>query len=202
MKRLQGYKGIAMKIVTLTLSAAFDVHYYVDGLKLGRENLVRVLSRDAGGKGINVSRALNAFGVENTAVAVLGEDNCGEFLKALGKDGTNVIPVVIPGRIRENVTLHTNGGEETRISLTAEPMPSEALEKIESMTDEMLSAGDVLAFTGSIPDGTSKSDVVEYLMRQRKRGVRLIVDSRSLSLDDLIQIKPFLIKPIRCSGTP
>lgn len=184
-----------MKIVTLTLSAAIDVHHYVDSLELGHENFVKALGRDAGGKGINISRALNSFGVENVALAVLGKDNYSEFAELLSKEGMSVMPILVPGHIRENVTVHTKGGEETRISLTAESLPSDTLGKIEAVTDEILKEGDVLTFTGSIPSGTSKTDVIGYLTRQREKGIRLIVDSRSLSLNDLSQIKPFLIKP-------
>ena len=184
-----------MKIVTLTLSPAFDVHFHAEKLELGRENFVRVLGRDAGGKGINISRALRAFGVESVAVAVLGEDNCGEFRELLLKEGVSVAPIVIPGRIRENVTVRTLSGEETRMSPSSPDVPFDTLGKIEAITGEVLEPGDVLTLTGSIPRGVPINEIVKYLKRERERGVRVIVDSRSLTLDDIVEIKPFLIKP-------
>lgn len=184
-----------MKIVTLTLSPAFDVHYRAEKIELGCENFVKMIERNAGGKGINISRALSVFGTESIAIAVLGEDNCREFCELLEKEGVQVAPIVIPGRIRENVTVHTSDGEETRISTTSSEVPSDILAKIETMTNGLLAEGDVLTLTGSIPPGASRTEVTEYLKRQRKKGIRVIADSRSLSLDDLIEIRPFLIKP-------
>ena len=184
-----------MKIVTLTLSAAYDIHCSAEKMSLGCENHVRLLSRDAGGKGINISRALNSFGVESVAVTVLGEENSKGFLESLSCEGVSVTPIFVNGRIRENITVHEKGGVETRISFGTSDVPESVLLKIEELTSDILTAGDVLTFTGSIPKGISRSAVTEYLKRQRERGIRLIVDSRSLSKDDLISIKPYLIKP-------
>ncbi|MBQ9083598.1 MAG: 1-phosphofructokinase, partial [Clostridia bacterium] len=64
-----------MQIFTLTLNPAFDIHYELDTLTLGAEQYARRVMREAGGKGINTSRALTVNGVENTAFAVLGADN-------------------------------------------------------------------------------------------------------------------------------
>ena len=47
-----------MKVYTVTLNPAYDVHATVDGFAAEKENFATVLSRDAGGKGVNVSRAL------------------------------------------------------------------------------------------------------------------------------------------------
>ena len=53
-----------MKIITLTLNPAFDIHCNVKGLALHRENLASITDYEAGGKGVNISRALKAGGVE------------------------------------------------------------------------------------------------------------------------------------------
>ena len=57
-----------MKIITLTLNPAFDVHCVIENLQLYKENYGTRLSRQSGGKGINLSRALNSYGIENTAI--------------------------------------------------------------------------------------------------------------------------------------
>jgi len=53
-----------MRIITLTLNPAFDVHCHVADFKAEHEHLATVTSRDAGGKGVNISRALTANGVD------------------------------------------------------------------------------------------------------------------------------------------
>ena len=54
-----------MNIITLTLNPAFDMHCRADGFMPYKECLATVISHDAGGKGVNISRALSQNGVEN-----------------------------------------------------------------------------------------------------------------------------------------
>ena len=68
-----------MRIYTVTLNPAYDIHADAAELMLRHENLAAVRSREAGGKGVNISRALHSAGVRNTAIIVLGTENGGEF---------------------------------------------------------------------------------------------------------------------------
>ena len=68
-----------MKIVTLTLAPAFDIHCDADSITVDHENIARITDFDAGGKGVNISRALNCFDVSNTAVVVIGCENGVDF---------------------------------------------------------------------------------------------------------------------------
>ena len=68
-----------MKIYTLTLNPAYDVHAFAKSLTLNCENLAQMQSREAGGKGVNISRALCNGRIPNTAIIVLGKENGDEF---------------------------------------------------------------------------------------------------------------------------
>ena len=103
-----------MKIYTITLNPAYDIHADADDFAAGHECLATVTSRDAGGKGVNISRALCACNVENTAVIVLGKENAGDFRRDIAYMDTLLLER--EGRIRENLTLHSNNSPETRIS--------------------------------------------------------------------------------------
>lgn len=184
-----------MKIITLTLSSAYDVHCYSKKIISGRENFVSLGERCSGGKGINISRALSRFGVESIPIVLLGEENSDEYLKLLREDDINPKTILIPGRIRENITIHTEDGEETRISFSADRVPDSAFGSVENLIDSIIAEGDILTFTGSIPDGINKADAKAFLVRMMEKGVKIIVDSRSFSLSNLVEIKPYLIKP-------
>lgn len=197
---MRGFKAFvkeefAMKIITLTLSSAYDVHCYSKKIISGRENFVSLSERYSGGKGINISRALSAFGVENIPIVLLGKENSDEYLKILREDGIKPEVIFIPGRIRENITVHTEDGEETRISFAADGVPEDVLVSVEKIIDGIISQGDILTFTGSIPNGINVADAKAFLGRMKEKGVKIIVDSRSFSLSDLVEIKPYLIKP-------
>ena len=80
-----------MKIYTITLNPAYDVHASAKDLSIGHENLACVISRDIGGKGINISRALAENQVDNTAIVVLGSDNADDFKQSVTDYGINCI---------------------------------------------------------------------------------------------------------------
>jgi 1-phosphofructokinase len=111
-----------MNIITLTLNPAFDVHCATQGLTLHRENLAHVQAIDAGGKGINISRALTANKIPNTPVVVLGEENGDLFRRKLQQEKLYAKELTVSGRIRENMTFHeSNAAEPVNICLTQEP---------------------------------------------------------------------------------
>lgn len=184
-----------MNIITLTLNPAFDVHCTAEIFAAGHENIAKIISRDAGGKGINISRALINNGVESTAFAVLGDENGREFCDMLTADGLSVNFVTLPGRIRENITVHTKNAAETRLSFTGFSADDSVITKIEEKLESCLVCGDILTVTGRITDGVSVESVKKMILALKEKGVKIVIDSRSFSLDDIIECAPFLIKP-------
>ena len=182
-----------MKIYTVTLSPAYDVHATASSLVLQHENLAHVMSRDAGGKGVNISRALTYNGVENTAVVVLGRDNCADFKAALEADKMTYMGIEKDGRIRENLTIHTVGEDETRISFSGFSLDNGILAEVEGLIS--VDENTVVTFTGSVPRGVDMPEVKKFLARLKYKGAKVVVDSRSFTLSDLLDVAPWLIKP-------
>ncbi len=183
-----------MKILTITLNPAFDVHCMIDNLQLHRENYVTDSVKHAGGKGINISRALSGFGVENTALCVVGHLDGDEFLKALSRDSISYKSVVTEGKIRENITLHSNG-KETRISFEGFTLTKDCTQKIYEMIEKEKCDDLLVTFTGRLCKGITNEDAVEFLLKIKGLGARLIVDCNSFTREELFEIRPFLIKP-------
>ena len=52
-----------------------------------------------------------------------------------------------------------------------------------------------VSFTGSIPKGISATAVLTMLENLKKQGAKIVIDSRSVSLEQLKAFKPWLIKP-------
>lgn len=184
-----------MKIITLTLNPAFDMHCFCESFSPYHENLASITALEAGGKGVNISRALTSLGVENTALVVLGDENADSFVKALRDDGINSICIEAEGRIRENITLHTSGSPETRISFRGFKADSSLLSQVEEKLDALVDSDTVLTFTGSMPEGISVSDAKKMLMKMKAKGARIVIDSKSFTFDDLRDVCPWLIKP-------
>ena len=184
-----------MKIVTLTLNPAFDIHCHTPNFQPFHENLAHITAIDAGGKGINISRALTNMGVENTALVVLGEENADSFRRSLTADNIQFCEISVGGRIRENITLHTENTPETRISFAGFTVDDTLLKAVEQRLNELIDGNAILTVTGRNLEGLSMDALKDMLIRFRKKGVKLIVDSRSFSLQDLLDVRPWLIKP-------
>lgn len=184
-----------MKIFTLTLNPAFDVHARADRFALYKESVADIVSRDAGGKGINISRALSAFSCENRAYVLLGKENGEEFAAMLDGYGIPHEDFKTEGRIRENITVHIDGEKETRLSFRGAPSSDGDLAAVEQALLSRVSAGDVVTFTGSVPSGMTHARIHDLLSRLRARGVQLVIDSKSIGREELIDLRPALIKP-------
>lgn len=184
-----------MNIVTLTLNAAFDIHCSLSSLELGKENIADFTAAHPGGKGINISSALRSVGIEETAVVLLGEENADSFIGRARELGVNCVPILVPGRIRENVTVHTESGEETRISFQGDAVTQDTVTRVGNTLDELCRGDTVLAVAGSIPRGMDKEELIGLLIKLSEGGTRIVLDSRSLFKEDIERIKPFLIKP-------
>lgn len=183
-----------MKTITLTLNPAFDMHCKTKKFKKGRENFFEVLSIDAGGKGVNVSRALNAFDVPSKAIVVVGSENGDEYCKKLKEANLDFEPVFVDGRIRQNVILHDDTAEETRVSFNGFSVDGGLFSKVVQAIGD-IDEETIVTLTGSIPEGVPIAEVKEFVKQLNFKGAKVVIDNRSFSLDDILETKPFLIKP-------
>jgi len=184
-----------MKLITLTLNPAFDVHCSAEHFEACHENLAVITDREAGGKGINISRALTVNGVENLAILAVGDANGADFCRELDKDNMKYSLITVEGRIRENITIHTKDAPETRLSFTGFDTDSSLLASFEKQLMPILGDGDIVTFTGRVPSGISMEEVKAFLFKLKSKGAKIVVDSRSFSKDDLVEVKAWLIKP-------
>jgi 1-phosphofructokinase family hexose kinase len=184
-----------MKIITLSLNPAFDIHCDIPDFTPYHENLAHITSNDAGGKGINISRALCENGVENLAFVILGDENGAAFEQALVRDGLNFRKLTVKGRIRENITCHTPGVPETRISFEGFCVDQEQMELVYQQLVDEVDGDTIVTFSGRAPAGVDVGSVKDLLGRFARQGARLVIDSRSFTLADLRDMRPWLIKP-------
>jgi 1-phosphofructokinase family hexose kinase len=184
-----------MKIVTLTLNPAFDIHCGVEKFLPERENYMKSCRRHIGGKGVNISRALHENGVKSTAFVVLGRQNCDDFTKELRLCGIHYLPIFVDGRIRENITIHPENAPETRISFEGCHVSLECAEKIFELILTVCDEDTIFTFNGRMPAGLSVAEVVPLLEKVKASGARVAIDSGTFTMEDFAAVKPWFIKP-------
>lgn len=183
-----------MRIITVTLNPAFDVHCTGKELTLYHENFVKTAKVDAGGKGINLSRALIANEIANETVVLVGKENGDAYQNALMADGLTVVSVVTEGRIRENITIHEAGLPETRISFDGFSCSASILQEVARRIGKV-DENTVIAFTGSAAEGIDPDSILAFLGVFQSQGAKIIIDSRSIPFPKLMAFQPWLIKP-------
>ena len=182
-----------MKIYTLTLNPAYDIHAFAQTFTPYHENFADILSREAGGKGVNISRALCCGQIPNTAVIVLGAENSHDFKRSLEQSVTDCVLLEKAGRIRENLTLHCAEGAETRISFAGFSVDDGILAEI--LDTMQVDVDTIVTFTGRLPSGISVEKAKAFLKTLQRQCARIVLDSKSFSADDVFEIRPWLIKP-------
>lgn len=176
------------KIITLTLNPTWDIH--IDD----RENRNAILRRDTGGKGINVSRALQAVGISSTSVILLPADGAEEFTSALSKVLCGTVQVKGRGRVRETRHYLTENGEKCE-SLGGGAVDSELARELFLATAPLCGKGTLLIVSGSVAKHTDMNAVMEMILSFKKLGAAVVLDSTAFTTSEISVLQPFLVKP-------
>jgi 1-phosphofructokinase len=187
-------------IVTLTANPSVDRTIEVGRVRRGA--VVRALGNrvDAGGKGVNVARALAAHGQKATAVVASGGAE-GAQLEALltqTATGLDVVAVPVGGATRANVTVVESDGTTTKLN---EPGPRLSKAELAALADALTDAAaraDWVVLCGSLPPG-APTDWYAGLTRRIKatNGCRVAVDTSGAALARAVDAAPDLAKPNR-----
>ena len=183
------------KIITITANPAFDLHYALDTFTPGKENYVTSMICHAGGKGVNISRALIKNGYESTAFVISGNENGDAYEQSLKSDGIRFTSIRTDGRIRENITLHPAGAAETRISFDSFSVTGRAFDRLVSSVMPLIGKDTYVAFCGRLPKGIPVALITGFLTGMKNAGAKLTVDSNSMPPEAIKKVKPWLIKP-------
>lgn len=190
-------------IITVTPSPAIDWTVNVDSFEFAAVNRVTSKSREASGKGINVSVALHRNGLPTAAILPAGGETGRFMVEDLRAQGVPILPVESRREVRTNITLIVPGRTGTKINEPGEPLDPEVMESLRHACQEALRAAArspqtgpiMLAICGSLPPGTPEWFHTGLIELGRSEGATVIVDASGDALHRAIPEKPDLIKP-------
>jgi 1-phosphofructokinase family hexose kinase len=183
-------------IITVTLNAAIDKTLAVPNFRLGRRHRAVEQTSMAGGKGVNVARALKSLGQPVIATGVAGGPNGTRIIEQLTEEA--ILNDFV--RIREESRMSTavvdpTSGEQTEINERG-PLVTEA--ELELFVDKLLylaKGAEVCVFSGSLPRGV-ESDVYARLVTElRKLEVTTVLDSEGDALLLGTRAEPSVVSP-------
>ena len=180
-------------IYTVTLNPALDYIMHVEHFEKNRINKTSSELLLPGGKGINVSIVLHNLGMSSTALGFIAGFTGQEIRRKLQGLGVTDDFIELPdGHSRINMKICSH--EETELNGMGPIIDEVSLLKLYMQLDRLVT-GDVLVLAGSIPASLPDSIYQDIMKRVEAKGVMTIVDARKDLLENVLELRPFLIKP-------
>lgn len=194
-------------IVTLTANPSLDRTVALSGpLERGEVQRAVSVSQESGGKGVNVSRALVASGLET--IAVLPGRDSDPVLSGLQDAGVPFAAMAIHEPLRTNVALTEPGGITTKINEPGPVLDEDAQEALIRLLLERAKGATWVVLAGSLPPGVPSDFYATITRRLRSAGPgssvpQIAVDSSGAPLaasiadgaSGAVSGKPDLLKP-------
>jgi 1-phosphofructokinase len=185
-------------IVTLTPNPSHDQTVMLPG-PLARGEVIRADSTltQAGGKGVNISRASVAAGIPSIAVLPAAGDD--PYVLELLSAGIDCRPVRTEAPVRVNITVTEPDGTTTKINSLGSTVSPEVLDELADSLARRAAAADWIVLAGSLPPGTPAGWYADLVALLRSTPARLAVDTSDEPLQALVdrlpESAPHLMKP-------
>lgn len=183
-------------IITVTLNAALDRSLTVPILQLGQRHRASDVLTLAGGKGINVARALKRLDHPVVATGLAG-----------GRTGTRIVEQLTEEsilndfvRIRQESRTSTlvvdpTSGTQTEINEWGPKVSETELEMLLDKIRYLSRSAEAVVFAGSLPRGVADGFYGEAARELARRGVRVALDTEGEPLRLGLEAEPWLVSP-------
>jgi 1-phosphofructokinase len=195
-------------IVTVTTNPSLDRTIEVDRLRRGEVQRAAGTRVDAGGKGVNVSRALVANGHPTRAVLTTGGHAGTELIDLLAEAGVPIIEVPVSQGVRSNLTIAEADGTVTKLNAAGPVLRTEEIEELltavvaappnydtQSPSSSLDRPTAWIAGCGSLPPGVGADFYAVLVERAREAGAKVAIDTSGAALDACLASRPDLVKP-------
>lgn len=183
-------------ILTVTLNAAIDKRYVVEGARMGEVNRVKECAYTPGGKGLNVSKPASIAGARVVATGFVG-----------GHAGAYIEDSLKPFGI-EAAFYHMKEESRSCINIwdTVNKVQTEYLEPGFTVSEEdfegflgqftgLVKEASVVTMSGSVPKGLDETAYQKLVGIVKNAGKKIILDTSGKLLAEGIKAQPTMIKP-------
>src|SRR5690606_27649313 len=183
-------------ILTVTLNAAIDRTVAVPNFRLGRRHRAVESRTVAGGKGVNVARALKLLGRPVIATGLAGGPTGTRILERLAEESILNDFTRIHGNSRTNLAVvDPTSNEQTEIN---ERGPEVAPEEIDRFVEKLLylaQGARICILAGSVPPGVEPEVYVRLTQALRELGLTTILDTDGDPMRAGLRAGPDVVAP-------
>jgi 1-phosphofructokinase/tagatose 6-phosphate kinase len=183
-------------IVTVTLNAAIDRTLTVPNFQLGHRHRASQGLTLAGGKGINVARALKRLDVPVVATGLAGGRTGTRIVEELTSEAILNDFVRIADESRtSSAVVDPTAGTYTEINEWGPHVEPDELAMLLEKISYLARGADMVVFAGTLPRGVEDSFYAEAIRDLNRRNVPAVLDSEGPPLRLGVEAEAFLVTP-------
>lgn len=152
-------------------------------------------SQAAGGRGVNASQVIHAFGGKTVAVLTAGGVTGEQIEKLIVDLGFPFDIVQVQNESRVNLTISDKQGLTVKLNERGAPLDAKELEEIKRRVEARLPKTHWLLICGSIQPGVPAHFYCEIIEMAKARGVKTLLDTDGEALHHALEAKPTVITP-------
>ncbi|MBV8991677.1 MAG: 1-phosphofructokinase family hexose kinase [Solirubrobacterales bacterium] len=181
-------------ILTVTPNFAVDVTYRVDQVRVGETTAVGSVFRQAGGKGVNAARTLQALGREVLVTGFAGGVT-GEAARAeLSASGLEDETVQVAGSSRTTLIIVDEDGEATGFSEPGPEVSADEWASLVARVRSLLPRSQAVVLAGSLPPGAPIDGYGELISIAAPTGIPLLLDTHGDAVLHAVAAHPTIVK--------
>lgn len=185
-------------IVVVSLNAAVDCIIHLPHLSLGRVHRTDRTFTQAGGKGINVARALNALGRRVLVVGFRGGSTGQQIHEDLLQNRIPSILIPIKGNSRTcYIIVDEATKQQTVINEVGPEISATEYQLFYKEVSAHLHNAELLICSGSLPQGIANDCYAQLIELAHMQRVRTLVDATGELLRTALAARPYFAKPNR-----
>ena len=152
-------------------------------------------SEAAGGRGINASQVVHAFGGKTVAVLTAGGPAGERIQKLLGTLGFSSDIVHVRAETRTNLTISDKHGLTVKLNERGAPLEASELNEIKKKVEARLPKTQWLLICGSMQPGVPPHFYCDIIEMAKSHGVKTLLDTDGEALQHALEAKPTVITP-------
>jgi 1-phosphofructokinase family hexose kinase len=181
-------------ILCITPNPAIDRTLIVPNLALGKVHRAQRLIVAAGGKGLNVARAVRTLGGESLCMGFAG-GHSGRLLADLARnEGLISSWTWTDSETRTCTILVSQNGDATEIDESGLPISDADWARLRGQVQKQLSSFALVCVSGSLPLNSSVDNLRKLLRMLKDAGKQVWVDTSGISLDAVLTYPGICIK--------
>src|SRR3954466_4062286 len=183
-------------IVTVTLNAAIDRTLTVPNFQRGQRHRASAGVTLAGGKGINVARALKLLGIPVVATGLVGGQTGTRIIEQLTDEAILNDFVHIEGESRTSTAVvDPTGGTYTEINEWGPAVHPDELDTLLEKLRYLTQGAELVVFAGSLPRDVDAAFYEEATRELARRHIPVALDMDGQPLALGVEAEPFLVTP-------